>query len=100
LGYRLMNPRTRRVYTSQDVELFEKKEEDAPSIHSHDEKIIPTVKTKDVNHFDDNSDDGEDNEIQPPTGTTKSMPKWYTSMIRDAKLDSVPDTSTTGMRTR
>ncbi|KAH9300734.1 hypothetical protein KI387_012317, partial [Taxus chinensis] len=71
LGYRLMDPKTRRVYTSWDVEFFEKKEAYAPSIYSHDEKIIPRVKTKDGNHFDDDSDDGEDNEIQPPTGTTK-----------------------------
>lgn len=99
LGYRLMDPRTRRVYTSRDIEFIEKKEVDAPSIHSHDEKIIPTVKTEDGNHFDNDNDDGEDGEIQPPTGTAKSMPKWYTSMMRDAKLDSAPDTFTTGMRT-
>lgn len=76
LGYRLMDPKTRKVYTSRDVEFFEKKEEDAPSIHSHDENVIPIVKTEDGNHFENDSDDGEDGEIQPPTGTTKSMPKW------------------------
>ncbi|KAH9299820.1 hypothetical protein KI387_031502, partial [Taxus chinensis] len=54
LGYRLMDPKTRKVYTSRDVEFFEKKEAETPSPNSPDVDISPVVKIEvDVSVDDD-----------------------------------------------
>ncbi|KAH9322884.1 hypothetical protein KI387_017523, partial [Taxus chinensis] len=60
------------------------------------------MKTKvDIPTYDENDDgDDGDDQIGPrPMGTIQYMTKWYTNMIRDAKLDAPPDTSTTRPQT-
>ncbi|KAH9320809.1 hypothetical protein KI387_015448, partial [Taxus chinensis] len=103
LGYRLMDPKTRKVYTSRDVEVFEKKEAESPPPDSPDVDSSLVVNIEVDLPIDDESDDGYDGDdlIEPrPTRTVQRMPKWYTSMVRDARMDAPPDTSTPGPWTR
>ncbi|KAH9295075.1 hypothetical protein KI387_038663, partial [Taxus chinensis] len=64
LGTRLMDPKTRKFYTSRDVEFFEKKEVETPPPDSPDVDISPIVKTKVDVPTDDDSDDGDDGDDQ------------------------------------
>ncbi|KAH9309287.1 hypothetical protein KI387_037198, partial [Taxus chinensis] len=67
LGYRLMDPKTRKVYTSRDVEFFEKKEAESPPPDSPDVDFSPVVKIEADVPTDDESDDGDDGDdlIEP-----------------------------------
>ncbi|KAH9328598.1 hypothetical protein KI387_000706, partial [Taxus chinensis] len=56
----LMDPKTRKFYTSRDVEFFENKEAKTPPRDSHDVDISPVVKIKADFPIDDESDDGDD----------------------------------------
>ncbi|KAH9300950.1 hypothetical protein KI387_012533, partial [Taxus chinensis] len=60
LGYRLMDSKTRRVYTSRNDGFFEKKEDNIPSPDSPDVDISLVVKTKVDVPADDDSDYGDD----------------------------------------
>ncbi|KAH9300293.1 hypothetical protein KI387_011876, partial [Taxus chinensis] len=90
LGYKLMDLKTRKVYSSRDVAFFEKKEEDTPPSDSPDVYFSLVVEKKVDIPADDESDDGDDgnDQIEPqPMGVVQCIPKWYTNMLRDAKLD-------------
>ncbi|KAH9309175.1 hypothetical protein KI387_037086, partial [Taxus chinensis] len=62
LRYRLMDMKTKKFYTSRDVELFEKKEAETPPPDSLGVDISPVVKVEaDVATDDDCDDeDGDD----------------------------------------
>ncbi|KAH9332103.1 hypothetical protein KI387_043684, partial [Taxus chinensis] len=99
LGYRLMDPKTRKFYTSRDVEFFEKKEAETPPLDSQNVDFSPVVKIEADVPSKDESDDGDDgvDQTEPrPMGTVQSMPKWCTSTLRDERLDAPLDTSTPG----
>ncbi|KAH9328474.1 hypothetical protein KI387_000582 [Taxus chinensis] len=98
-----MDPKTRKVYTSRDVEFFVKKEAETPPLESQDVDFSPVVKIEVEVPSEDENDDGDDgvDQIEPrPMGTVKRMPKWCTSTLRDVRLDAPPDTSTLGPQTR
>ncbi|KAH9304793.1 hypothetical protein KI387_009197, partial [Taxus chinensis] len=62
-----------RVYTSKDVEFFEKKEAKSPPPDSPDVDSSPVIKTEADVPTDDENDDGDngDDLIEPqPTGTS------------------------------
>ncbi|KAH9323791.1 hypothetical protein KI387_018430, partial [Taxus chinensis] len=99
IGYRLMDPKTRRVYTSRDVEFFDKKEAESPPLDSPDVDSSPVLKIEVDVPLDDEIDDGDDGDdlIEPrPIITIQHIPNWYTSMLRDARMDAPSDTSTPG----
>ncbi|KAH9315490.1 hypothetical protein KI387_024117, partial [Taxus chinensis] len=54
-----MDPKTKKVYTSRDVEFFEKKEEKTPS-DSRDVDFSPVVKIEANITSEDESNDGDD----------------------------------------
>ncbi|KAH9313426.1 hypothetical protein KI387_044060 [Taxus chinensis] len=95
LGYRLWDPKAKKVYTSRDVEFFEKKQADAPLNDSTNMQNTPLVKKKFDVPTEDDSDELDDGEkLDPPqaNGTSKKLPTWYTQLIRDANLDEAPST--------
>ncbi|KAH9328288.1 hypothetical protein KI387_000396 [Taxus chinensis] len=103
LKYKLMDSKTRKVYTNGDVDFFEKNEVENPSPDSPNVDISPVVKIEVDVPMDDDNDDGNDGDDQTrprPTGIVQYMHKWYTNMIQDAKMDAPPDTSTTGPQNR
>ncbi|KAH9321794.1 hypothetical protein KI387_016433, partial [Taxus chinensis] len=94
-----MDPKTRKFYTSRDVEFFEKKEAENPPPDSPDVDFSLVVKIEPDVPSEDESDDGDDgvDQIEPrPMGTVQRMPKWCTSTLRDARMDAPLDTSTPG----
>ncbi|KAH9322619.1 hypothetical protein KI387_017258, partial [Taxus chinensis] len=60
LGYRLMDLKTKKVYTSKDVEFFLKKEVENPPPNSPDVYYSPVVKKEATIPTNDESDDGND----------------------------------------
>ncbi|KAH9289608.1 hypothetical protein KI387_033725, partial [Taxus chinensis] len=62
-----MDPKTKKVYTSTDVDLFKKKEVESPPLDSPDVDYLPVVKTEVDVPTDDENDDGDagDEKIKP-----------------------------------
>ncbi|KAH9311518.1 hypothetical protein KI387_026553, partial [Taxus chinensis] len=60
LRHRLMDPKTRKVYTSRDVEFFKKKEVETPPPDSQDVDFPPIVKIEVDVPSEDESNDGDD----------------------------------------
>lgn len=88
-----MDPNAKKIYISRDVIFYEKNDASSPPASS------PTSNSAHIFNMDGKNDGHVDSQ-STPTNVTKPLPKWYTSTIRDAKLDGVPDTSTSGPRTR
>ncbi|KAH9295152.1 hypothetical protein KI387_038740, partial [Taxus chinensis] len=66
----IMDPKTRKFYTSRDVEFFEKKEAESPPPDSPDVDFSPIVKIEVDVPSDDESDDGDDGVDHDRTTTT------------------------------
>ncbi|KAH9309512.1 hypothetical protein KI387_037423, partial [Taxus chinensis] len=60
LGYRLMDQKTRKEYTSRDVDFFEKKEANSSPPDSPNLDYSPVVNIEADVPTDDESDDGDD----------------------------------------
>ncbi|KAH9296855.1 hypothetical protein KI387_028537, partial [Taxus chinensis] len=60
LGYRLMDPKTKKVYTNRDVEFFKKKEVESPPLDSSDVYSSPVVKIEANVPTNDDNDYGDD----------------------------------------
>ncbi|KAH9320541.1 hypothetical protein KI387_015180, partial [Taxus chinensis] len=73
-----MDPKTKKLYTSRDVEFLEKKEAETPPPDSPNVDFSLVVKIESDVPLEDESDDGDDDvdQIEPqPTGTAHRMPK-------------------------